>query len=217
MRVATDAVVAPSSRGRGRPRFRRPRLYVLCAMNSSRQRVVLSGLSALLATGAILAVALPRTGGGGKGGAHADRAGRAAPATTPTLRATAPQLQRPEPRPARKPAVSDPDQPVSIAGAARSVAAFMPGFLAWSVDRASASAIKNVTGGFRAQARSHPPRATPAEQRERLRVTRIRILAGDPPVAVVDLNPTAGVPYELDFYLVHTRGRWLISGLATPV
>ena len=92
----------------------------------------------------------------------------------------------------------------------------MPGFLAWSVDRAPASAIKNATAGFRAQARSHPPRATPAEQHERLRVTRIRVLAGHPPVAVVDLTPTGGVPYELDFYLVHTRGRWLISGLATP-
>jgi hypothetical protein len=47
-------------------------------------------------------------------------------------------------------------------------------------------------------------------------VTRIRVLAGHPPVAVVDLTPTGGVRYELDFYLVHTRGRWLISGLATP-
>jgi hypothetical protein len=92
----------------------------------------------------------------------------------------------------------------------------MPGFLAWSVDRAPASAIKNATARFIAQARSHPPRATPAEQHERLRVTRIRVLAGHPPVSVVDLTPTGGVAYALDFYLVHTRGRWLISGLATP-
>ena len=92
----------------------------------------------------------------------------------------------------------------------------MPGFLAWSVDRAPASAIHNAAAGFRAQARSHPPRATPAEQHERLRVTRIRVLAGHPPFSVVDITPRGGVPYELDFYLVHTRGRWLISGLATP-
>jgi hypothetical protein len=177
--------------------------------------VVRSVFSALLAAGAILAVALPGTGGGGKAGARADRSDRAAPATVPTLPATAPRLRRPTPRPTRK-AVSYPDQPVSTAGAARSVAAFMPGFLAWSVDRAGTSAIKNVTGGFRAQARSHPPRATPAEQRERLRVTRIRVLAGDPPVAIVDLTATVGVPYELDFYLAHTRGRWFISGFATP-
>ena len=42
------------------------------------------------------------------------------------------------------------------------------------------------------------------------------MLAGHPPVAIVDLTPTGGVRYELDFYLLHTRGRWLISGLATP-
>jgi hypothetical protein len=186
-------------------------------MNSLRQRVVLYVFSALLVAGAILAVALHGTGGGGKSGPRADPAGRAAPATAPTFRATAPQLQRPEPRPAaRKPAASYPDRPVSTDGAARSVAAFMPGFLAWSVDRAPASAITNATAGFGAQARSDPPRATPAEQNDRLRVTRIRAIAGHPPVAVVDLTPTGGVPYELDFYLVRTRGRWLISGLATP-
>jgi hypothetical protein len=185
-------------------------------MNSPRQTVVLYVFSALLVSGAILAVALHGTGGGGKGGPRAEPAGRAAPATTATLAATAPQLQRPEPRPTRKPAVSYPDQPVSTAGAACSVAAFTPGFLAWSVDRAPASAIKNATAGFRAQAGSHPPRATPAEQHERLRVTRIRVLGGHPPVAVVDLTPAGGVPYELDFYLVYTRGRWLITGLATP-
>ena len=116
-------------------------------MNSSRQRVVLSALPALLAAGAILAVALPGTGGGGKGGPRAERGGRAAPATASTLPATAPQLKRPEPRPTRKPAVSYPDQPVSTAGAARSVAAFMPGFLAWSVDRAPASAITTPPPG----------------------------------------------------------------------
>jgi hypothetical protein len=185
-------------------------------MNSSRQRVVLYVFSALLVAGAILAVALPGTGSGGKGGPRAERTGRAAPTTAATITATAPPVRRPRPRPARKPAVSYPDQPVSTAGAARSVAAFMPGFLAWSLDRAPASAIKNATAGFRAEARSDPPRATPAEQHERLRVTRIRVLAGHPPVAVVDVTPTGGVPYELDFYLVDTGGRWLVSQLATP-
>jgi hypothetical protein len=173
-------------------------------------------VSAVLTAGAILAAALHGTGGGGKGGSRAERAARATPATAAMLPVTAPQGQRPTPRRDRKPAVSSPDQPGSTAGAARSVAAFMPGFLAWSVDRAPASAIKNATAEFRAQARSHPPRPTPSEQHARLRVTRIRVLAGHPPVAVVELTPTDGVPYELDFYLVHTRGRWLISGLATP-
>lgn len=185
-------------------------------MNSSRKRVVLYVVSALLIASAILAVALPGTGGGGKSGPRPERAGRAAPATAATLPATAPPVRRPRPRPARKPAVSYPDQPVSTAGAARAVAAFIPGFLAWSLDRAPASAIKNATAGFRAQAREHPPRATPAQRHERIRVTRIRVLAGHPPVAIVDLTPTGGVPYELDFYLLHTGGRWLISALATP-
>jgi hypothetical protein len=185
-------------------------------MNSSRQRVVLSVFSAVLAAGAILAVALHGTGSGGKGGSRAGRAARTRPATAATLPVTGPQAQRLLPRPDREPAVSNPDRPVSTAGAARSVADFITGFLAWSVDRAPASAIQNATSEFSAQARSHPLRATPAEQHARLRVTRIRVLAGHPPVAVVDLTPTGGVPYELDFYLVHTRGRWLISGLATP-
>jgi hypothetical protein len=173
-------------------------------------------ISALLVAGAILAVALHGTGGGGKSGPHAERTGRAAPTTAATITATAPPVRRPRPRPARKPAVSYPDHPVSTTGAARSIATFMPGFLAWSLDRAPASAIKNATAGFRAQARSHPPRATPAQRHERIRVTRIRVLAGHPPVAIVDLTPTGGLPYELDFYLLHTGGRWLISGLATP-
>jgi hypothetical protein len=185
-------------------------------MNLSRQRVVLYVVCALLVAGAILAVARHGTGGGGKGGPRAERGGRAAPATAPALPAAAAQLQRPEARPTRRPAVSYPDQPVSTAGAARSVAAFMPGFLAWSLDRAPASAIKNATAGFRAQAREYPPRATPAERYERIRVIRIRMLAGHPLVAIVDLTSTSGVPFELDFYLLHTGGRWLISGLATP-
>src|SRR5438067_232735 len=111
-------------------------------MNSRRRRVVLCGFSAFLVAGAILGVALHGTGGGGKGGARAERGGRAAPVMASTLPATAPHLQRPEPRPTRRPAVSYPDQPVSTAGAAHAVAAFMPGFLAWSVGRAPASAIK---------------------------------------------------------------------------
>jgi hypothetical protein len=173
-------------------------------------------VSALLVAGAILAVALHGTGGEGVGGPRGERTGRAAPTTAATITATAPPVRRPRPQPARKPAVSNPDQPLSTAGAARSVAAFMPGFLAWSLERAPASAIKNTTAGFRAQAREHPPRATPAERHERILVTRIRVLAGHPLVAIVDLTSTGGVPYELDFYLLHTRGRWLISGLATP-
>ena len=173
-------------------------------------------VSALLVAGAILAVTRHGTGGGGESGPRAERTRRAAPTTAATITTTAPPVRRPRPQPARNPAVSYPDQPVSTAGAARSVAAFMPRFLAWSLDRAPASAIKNTTAGFRAQAREHPPRATPAEQHERIRVIRIRVLAGHPLVAIVDLTPTGGVPYELDFYLLHTRGRWLISGLATP-
>ena len=92
----------------------------------------------------------------------------------------------------------------------------MPGFLAWSQGRAPASAIKHATAGLIAQARSHPPNVTPAERREHTRVLRIRVLAGHPPVAVVDLAPSGGVPYELDFYLLHADGRWQVSQLATP-
>lgn len=172
---------------------------------------------ALLVAGATLAIALHSTGGGGKGRTDARRArARTARAKPATPSATAPLVQRSAPRPTRKRAVSYPDQPVNTAGAARSVADFMPGFLGWSLDRAPASALRNSTAGFRAQARSHPPRTTPAERHERIRVTRIEVLAGYPPAAVVDLSPTGGSAYELDFYLVHTRGRWLISGLATP-
>ena len=101
--------------GGGRRGFRRPRHYLLCAMNSSRQRVMLPVVLALLAAGAILALALPGMDGGGNGAPGAERAGRAAPATAPALPATAPQFHRATPRPTRKPAVF-PDQPVSTAG-----------------------------------------------------------------------------------------------------
>jgi hypothetical protein len=129
---------------------------------------------------------------------------------------TAPPATSPQPPPATRTRPGYPDQPVSTAGAARAVAIFIPGFLAWSDGRAPASAIKHATAGFIAQARSHPPNVTPAERREHARVLRIRVLGGHPPVAVVDLAPTGGVPYELDFYLVHADGRWRISQLATP-
>lgn len=75
---------------------------------------------------------------------------------------------------------------------------------------------KHATAGFIAQARSDPPNVTPAERRDRTRVLRIRVLGGNPPVAVVDLASTGGVPYELGFYLLHADGRWQISQLATP-
>ena len=108
------------------------------------------------------------------------------------------------------------DQPVSTTGAASAVAAFMPGFLAWSHGRAPATAINHATAGFIARARSHPPTITPAEHREHTRVLRIRVLAGHPPVAVVDLAPSTGIRSQLDFYLIHADGRWQTSQLATP-
>jgi len=129
----------------------------------------------------------------------------ATPAATSTQPAT-PTRSRP----------AYPDQPVSTADAVRAVAAFMPGFLAWSRGRAPTSAIKHATEGFVAQARLHPPNVTPAERREHIRVLRVRVLAGHPPVAVVDLAPSGGVPYELDFYLARPDGRWQISQVASP-
>jgi hypothetical protein len=90
----------------------------------------------------------------------------------------------------------------------------MPGFLAWTAGRAPATAIRNATPTFIAQAREHPPNVTPVEREERIRVVRIRVLAVDPPVAVVDLTPAGGVPFELAFYLLHTRRGWLVDQLA---
>jgi hypothetical protein len=92
----------------------------------------------------------------------------------------------------------------------------MPGFLAWSQGRAPASAIRHATAGFIAQARSHPPNVTPAGRSEHTCVLRIRVLAGHPPVAVIDLAPASGMPYELDFYLARAGGRWQISQVAAP-
>jgi len=108
------------------------------------------------------------------------------------------------------------EEPVSTTGAASAVAAFMRGFLAWSHGRAPATAINHATAGFIARARSHPPTITPAEHREHTRVLRIRVLAGHPPVAVVDLAPSTGIRSQLDFYLIHADGRWQTSQLATP-
>ena len=184
-------------------------------MNSRKTRILLPLMALLLLAGAIAALTHP---GGGDSDHHAERHRRRCPrraaraATTRTAPAvTSPGNATPAPG---KPLY--PDQPVSTAGAARAVRAFMTGFLAWSQGRAPATAITHATAGFIAQARAHPPNVTPAEQHERTRVVRIRVLAGHPPVAVVDLAPSGGVPYELDFYLTHADGRWQISQLATP-
>ena len=160
--------------------------------------------------------ALAHHGGGGSDH-HAERR---APLPTTAARAATAHIAPEEttPRDAMHPPGKPvyPDQPISTAGAARAVNAFTIGFLAWSQGRAPASAITHATREFITQARAHPPNVTPAEQRERTRVVRIRVVAGHPPVAVVDLAPSGGMPYELDFYLTHADGRWQISQLATP-
>jgi len=185
-------------------------------MNFRRKRILLYLVPLVLLAGAILV--LTQQGGGGNG----DRAEHRAPGS-PTAPSPADSSQTIPPRASarQKPAPthtrpSNPDQPVSTAGAGVAVAAFMPGFVAWSQGRAPARAIKHATAGFVAQARSHPPNVTPAGRREHVRVLRIRVLAGHPPVAVVDLAPSVGARYELDFYLLDADGRWQISQLATP-
>ena len=185
-------------------------------MNSRTKRILFCLVPCVLLAGAI--PALTQQGGGESD--HRDEHRTRLPRTTASPIASsqitspaASSLQPPTPTRTRP---AYPDKPVSTARAARAVAAFMPGFLAWSQGRASASAITGATAGFIAQARSHPPNVTPAQRRERTRIFRIRVLAGHPPVAVVDLAPAGGTPYELDFYLVHADGRWQISRLATP-
>lgn len=185
-------------------------------MNSRKKRILLYLTACLLLAGAI--PALTQQGGGGNDHRRPHRAspptGAAPPAPrshTTTPAATSPQPATPTPtRP------TYPDRPVNTAGAAHAVAAFIPRFLAWSLGRAPAGAIKHATDGFVAQARSHPPNVTPAVRGEHVRALRIRVLAGHPTVAIVDLAPVGGAPYELDFYLAHADRRWQISQLATP-
>ena len=181
-------------------------------MNSRTKRILLYLVPCVLLAGAI--PALTQQGGGGSGHRAALPATAARPAaSTPTGLSITPSPPASVPTRTRP---ADPDQPVSTTGTARAVAAFMPGFLAWSQGRAPASAIGHATAGFVAQARSHPPNVTPAERRQRTRIVRIRVLAGHPAVAVVDLAPSGGMPYELDFYLARADGRWQVSQLATP-
>lgn len=166
-----------------------------------------------VATALVAAAAVLAWGGGEKGTprirSHALRALAAAQPEPQRLKTRT--LPRREPRRAE---AGYPDAPVATAGAAQAVARFMPGFLAWSLGRAPATAIKNTTAAFIAQARAHPPNVTPAERQEQLRVVRIRVLAGNPPVVVVDLAPAGGVSYQLDFYLARSGRRWLVTGLA---
>jgi hypothetical protein len=185
-------------------------------MNSRKTRLLLCLTACVLLAGAIPAV----THLGGGGNVHRPtRRGSPSPAATPPAahsKTTASPATSPQPATPTRTRPAYPDQPVSTAGAIRAVAAFMPGFLAWSQGRAPATAITHATAGFVAQARSHPPNVTPAERLEHVRVLRVRVLAGHPPVAIVDLAPVGGVPYELDFYLAHADGRWQISQPATP-
>ena len=185
-------------------------------MNSRKRRILLYLVPCVLLAGAIPALTQR---GGGESDHRAEHRAPLPPTAAPppgSTRITPPAARSSQPPTPTRTRPAYPDQPVSTAGAARAVAAFMPGFVAWSQGRAPASAIRHATAGFIAQARSHPPNVTPAEWREHTRVLRIRVLAGHPTVAVVDLAPAGGVPYELDFYLVHADGRWQISQLATP-
>ena len=185
-------------------------------MNSRKKRVLLYLVPCMLLAGAI--PALTEQGGGDSDHRARHRAPLPATATRPadSTRTTSPAARSSQPPTPTRARPAYPDQPVSTAGAARAVAAFMPGFLAWSQGRAPAGAIRHATAGFIAQARSHPPNVTPAQRREHTRILRIRALAGHPTVAVVDLAPAGGVRYELDFYLAHADGRWQSSQLATP-
>ena len=185
-------------------------------MNSRKKRILLYLVPFVLLAGAI--PALTQQGGGESDHRAEHRTLLPATATRPagSTRTTSPAAASSQPTTPTRARPAYPDQPVTTAGAPRAVAAFMPSFLAWSQGRAPASAIRHATAGFLAHARSHPPNVTPAQRREHARVLLIRILAGHPTVAVVDLASAGGVPYELDFYMVHADGRWQISQLTTP-
>jgi hypothetical protein len=184
-------------------------------MNSRKRRILLYLVPCVLLAGAIALTQL----GGGESDHRAEHRALLPPTAAPppgSTRTTLPAARSSQPPTPTRTRPAYPDEPVSTAGGARAVAAFVPGFVAWSQGRAPASAIRHATAGFLAQARSHPPNVTPAESREHTRVLRIRVLAGHPTVAVVDLAEAGGVPYELDFYLAHADGRWQISRLASP-
>jgi hypothetical protein len=185
-------------------------------MNSRKKGLLLCLAACVLLAGAI--PALTQLGGGGNDHRPARRAPLSARAASPAASShtTSPAATSPQPATPTRTRPTYPDQPENTAGAAQAVATFMPRFLAWSQGRAPASAIKHATEGFVAQARAHPPNVTPAERREHVRVLRIQVLAGHPTVAVIDLAPRDGVPYELDFYLARADGRWQISQPATP-
>jgi hypothetical protein len=177
---------------------------------------VLAVVSALILIAAGLALGLHRQGGGEGGGTHERRRAQPAePRQNPLAAPTAVASATPRPTVSRR-QPARPDEPISTAGAAHAIAGFTPGFIAWSLGHTPATKIINATAGFIAQARAHPPALTPAERHERIRVARIRVLGGHPPVAVVDLTPSIGARYQLDFYLYRTRRGWLVSQLATP-
>lgn len=185
-------------------------------MNSSVRTVLLCVALGVLIAGAIAALTQP---GGGQSDRRAEhRAPLSPPAASPIASppTTSPAPVSREPPAPRRERAGYPDPPLSTVGAPRTVAAFLRGFLAWSYGHAPASAITHATAGFMAQVRSDPPNVTPADRREHTRILGIRIVAGHPTVAIVDLAPIGGVPYELGFYLAHTDGRWQISQLATP-
>ena len=113
-------------------------------MNSRKKRILLYLVPFVLLAGAIPAL----TQESDHRAEH--RAPLPATATRPagSTRTTSPAAASPQPPTPTRARPAYPDQPVSTAGAARAVAAFMPSFLAWSQGRAPATAIRHATAGF---------------------------------------------------------------------
>ena len=183
-------------------------------MNSRRKRILVYLVPCVLLAGAIPALTQQ---GGGESDHRAEHRVPLPPTATSasgSTRTTSPAGGHRGPDTnARETRLSRPAGQHGRCGAR--VAAFVPGFLAWSQGRRPPPRSGARPGVPRASAlppgTSPPPNgeSTPASFASRCSPGIRRSPSSTSP-------PTGDVPYELDFYLVHADGRWQISQLATP-
>jgi len=185
--------------------------YLLFAMKKpDRRRGALCILAAALLAAALITIALRERGRE----RNATRAAAQRMTQAPAAASRPVSASEPSPSTSPSPAPSSyPDQPVSTAGAAQAVRGFLPGFLAWSRGDAPASAIKDATAAFIADARAHRPNVTPAERHEHARVLSIATASSHPPLAIVKVASSLSAPYTLHLDIVHTAHGWLVSRL----
>jgi hypothetical protein len=104
--------------------------------------------------------------------------------------------------------------PAEIAAAKRTARRFLTGYLAFSYDRAPASAIGDIGQALERELAEHPPRVS---ARERARHPRVKLLQSDgvsPTAAsLLALVDDGARRYTLTLELAHRAAGWIVTGV----